>query len=107
MSTTAQSAAALVAIVGGLLVTRVATLKADREHLEQRRRELDAELTGVRVPLERDQEELWALEESAFSGAIRDIIVWSRGAASTDQLIADHGASWMTRDHLERVSAEM
>lgn len=44
LSTTAQSAAALVAIVGGLLVSRVVAMRSDVEALGRRARETDARI---------------------------------------------------------------
>ena len=46
LATMAQSAAALVAIVGGFLVNRVVTLSSERQGLEQRGRELEQRTQG-------------------------------------------------------------
>ena len=46
LATMAQSAAALVAIVGGFLVSRVVTLSSERQGLEQRGRELEQRMQG-------------------------------------------------------------
>ncbi len=46
LATMAQSAAALVAIVGGFLVNRVVTLNSERQGLERRARELEQQTRG-------------------------------------------------------------
>ena len=46
LATMAQSAAALVAIVGGFLVSRVLTLNSERQGLERRARELEQQTSN-------------------------------------------------------------
>ena len=52
LATMAQSAAALVAIVGGFLVSRVVTLSSERQGLEQRGRELEQRTQGHKQRLQ-------------------------------------------------------
>ena len=63
LSTMAQSAAALVAIVGGFLVSRVVTLSSERQGLEQRGRELEQRTQGhqerLRKTTQRRQDAAW------------------------------------------------
>ena len=63
LSTMAQSAAALVAIVGGFLVNRVVTLSSERQGLEQRGRELEQRTQGhqerLRKAAQRRQGAAW------------------------------------------------
>lgn len=64
LATMAQSAAALVAIVGGFLVSRVVTLSSERQGLEQRGRELEQRMKGhqerLRETTQRRQSAAWA-----------------------------------------------
>src|SRR5665213_3686378 len=58
LSTTAQSAAALVAIVGGFLVTRLVTLSADREALRRRAHEIQVRIDGLEQGIDERTERL-------------------------------------------------
>ena len=70
LSTTATAAAALVAIVGGLLVSRVINLASERSGLEQRLADLRARLTAVQVRSDAFEERLlrWDVREVLWEG---------------------------------------
>lgn len=64
-STAAQSAAAIVAIVGGFLATRIVSLSAERDSIRHRIQTIDAALAGKRQRLEdaRSRRLAWDAEE--------------------------------------------
>lgn len=70
LTTTATAAAALVAIVGGLLVSRVVNLASERSGLEQRLADLRARLTAAKARSEAFEERLlrWDLRQVLWEG---------------------------------------
>jgi hypothetical protein len=66
LSTTSQSAAAIVAIVGGFLVSRVIGLTAERNALNARRDETQAALDHARSQLDEAEERLLRLDIADF-----------------------------------------
>src|SRR5262249_53680566 len=66
LSTAAQSAAALVAIVGGFLVSRVIAISTDRQGLDRRLRELQERLALKRSQLEEVYVERFAVTVEWF-----------------------------------------
>lgn len=70
LSTTATATAALVAIVGGLLVSRVINLASERSGLEQRLADLRARLSAAQVRSDAFEDRLlrWDVRETLWEG---------------------------------------
>jgi hypothetical protein len=66
LSTTAQSAAAIVAIVGGFLVSRLVSLVGEREGLLGRKQEIEARLTVLRDDLDAVTDDTLAVARDWF-----------------------------------------
>lgn len=105
LSTTAQSAAAIVAIVGGFLVSRLVSLSAERNGLGRRRDELDrlievkiAELEGIQARIDHQAREWF------FGEAMVDLIE-ADDTPDPDQLVSRYSqAGWSPED--SRAAAE-
>lgn len=88
-STTAQSAAALVAIVGGFLVSRVLGLNTERERLLRKYRELRSRAQILGFSYQRLHEERLAVSKEWFLEAHLGKIFDSRGQVSAAELLDD------------------
>src|SRR5205085_1660535 len=91
LSSTAQSAAALVAIVGGFLVSRVITLSTERQGLERRLRAAEVERVHARRRLDEASGELLDEDIDSFLGAITDELIERRGELTLEDAVAQHG----------------
>jgi formiminotetrahydrofolate cyclodeaminase len=75
MSTAAQSAAALVAILGGFMITRVIPLASERAAAQHRVEEIHAELNDIRSRLQSLREKAFRWDaDDFFLDAIRDLV---------------------------------
>jgi len=109
LSTSAQSAAAIVAIIGGFLVSRLVTMSAERNGLLRRREEIDALAAikrGERGQLLSEDEADEAV--GLISDALDDLIE-AEGDMSLETLLQDHGDPWdkptdSLRFHLDRAN---
>lgn len=122
LTTTATAAAALVAIVGGLLVSRVISLATERSGLEQRLTDLQAQLTAAEA--RRDafedrllrwdvQEVLWEGREQFAQGGDLDIQAMidearvDRTVAEVQSFVEEEVERYQAiREHLESVFAD-
>lgn len=84
LSTMAQSAAALVAIVGGLIVTRVISLRGEVNSIDLERAKIEQRQATIEVGLQRRHEEL-----SPLSARLAEDKVMSTHAADRLQLLRD------------------
>lgn len=94
LSTTAQSAAALVAIVGGFLVSRVVALASERNSLEQRQGELKSRLRLTKGELEVAHEERLAVSKDWFEEHHLTSYVDARGG---DDAFRAESLKWIPR----------
>jgi hypothetical protein len=87
LSTSAQCAAALVAIIGGLLASRVVTLKSERSGTERQLRLVEGELVVQRARVEALDAECWRLDRLYFMVAKASAAVWETppGLMATDR----------------------
>jgi len=92
-SACAQTAGAIVAIVGGFLATRLVTLNSERNSLSERIRIVSRRLDDARQRRADAQRKLRKWEEKHFSNAIVRDIVDQKGAADAAQL-ADTHKTW-------------
>lgn len=90
LSTTAQSAVALVAIIGGFLVSRVLGLNSEREQLLRKCRELRNRAQVLGASYQEIHDERLAISQEWFLEAHLDKILDTRGAVSAEELL-DHG----------------
>lgn len=74
-STIAQSTAALVAIIGGFLVSRVVSLAGTREALQRRCRELESRLAGVEPRLEDVKQRRFEWDADDFLNDAKDTLL--------------------------------
>lgn len=94
LSTEVQSGAALVAIVGGLLVTRLASLSGERMFLRRAIRDAQAELAQAQEAQDAGRAELDRLRVSSFRRYATKTILHRSGVISGGELrtlIADSG----------------
>lgn len=90
LSTTAQSAAAIVAIVGGFLVSRVVSLSSQRQALRQRRDELEELSTARKEALDLVEQSLdWRARDWFVDGAIDDYLA-ADGSPDIGQIAEEH-----------------
>lgn len=110
LSTSAQSAAAIVAIVGGFLVSRLVTLSAERNSLIRRRDEVGA-LLNVK---ESEREELEGQQEGDEAvGIISDALdglIEAKGEMRLEEMLESYGDPWdkpseKLASHLDEVNA--
>ena len=66
LATMAQSAAAMVAVIGGFLVSRIITLSVERQSLDRRSRELEEKTAEVEAALCRARERRQAMSWDWF-----------------------------------------
>lgn len=99
-STAAQSAAAIVAIVGGFLATRIVSLSAERDSLRHRIQTLDALLAGQREQLERTRQLLLTWDAEDFIGFHAEDLVEARGNIPLDDLVRRGGAEGQDANEL-------
>lgn len=92
-STAAQSAAAIVAIVGGFLATRIVSLSAERDSLKHRIRTLDAQLQKRQERLDTVRQGLLEWDAADFIQFHLDELVERRGRISLNDLIRLGGTS--------------
>lgn len=94
-STTAQSTAALVAIIGGFLVSRVISTATSREVLERHLREVQADIARVTPRFEQVEAELLEDDLEDFLSESQDWIIGAAVHGSLDdlttQLLVDAG----------------
>jgi PAS domain-containing protein len=90
LSTTAGSSAALVAIVGGLLVSRVVAQRSSRESLRRRSEELEAQIGALTTQLEEAGEELLRRDAVDFIHEAADDLVASKGRIKLERLMRRH-----------------
>ena len=90
LSTTAGSSAALVAIVGGLLVSRVVAQRSSRESLRRRSEELAAQIGALTTQLGEVGEELLRRDAVDFIHEAADDLVASKGRIGLERLMRRH-----------------
>lgn len=96
LATMAQSAAALVAIVGGFLVSRVVTLSSERQGLERRARDLEQQTQDQAERLKGARQDRRAVSWERFM---------KRAASDCVARYADHGSvspDWLANEHRDR-----
>jgi len=87
LSTVAQSTAALVAIIGGLLISRLVSLAADRDGLIRTRQRLNVELISATTHADKLRAQRLNDGWSTFLEFATPQLVDSRGIISTDDLL--------------------
>lgn len=107
LSTTAQSAAALVAIVGGFLVSRLVSLASDRLTLERRLDELQGHLEIESVRLEVVRESRRAVSEEWLEDLALTEIVSKMGKISVDEVLAEFVPRGATRDEMSAAADDL
>jgi hypothetical protein len=90
LNTTATSSAALVAIVGGLLVSRVVALRSDRESLRRRSQELDAQVKALGGQLDEVGEQLLRRDAVDFIHEAAEELIGSKGDIGLEVLMRHH-----------------
>jgi hypothetical protein len=100
LNTTATSSAALVAIVGGLLVSRVVALRSDREGLRRRSQELDAQVKALSEQLHEVGEELLRRDAVDFIHEAAEELIGSEGDVDLDVLMRHHDPRDRSADEL-------
>lgn len=100
LSSVTAASAALVAIVGALLISRVISLSSDREALRRRAAELSAQVGSLAEELELVGREILRRDAVDFVHASAADIIDSRGSVSLDALMQRY-------DPRDRTSAEL
>lgn len=90
LATMAQSAAALVAIIGGFLVSRVITLSTERRGLDRRIREIRASVQDKRNLLSVARQDRREVSWHVFVGLALEDCARERGTSASEQLADDH-----------------
>ena len=88
-SAIAQSSAALIAISGGFIATRLVSMQADRGELSRRRRRTLAELRSCRDELQPLEEQLLAEDGQELAEGSVDAIAHSLGRVTAEGLLKD------------------
>jgi len=88
-STTAQATAALVAIVGGLLASRLVSLSSERTTLQRQLRMLITQRCRLNEQLEVVHRERVQVSQDWFREAHLERIVRERGTWTADELVSD------------------
>lgn len=101
LSTTAQSAAALVAIVGGFLVSRVVGLQSTREGLLRQRRELSNQRAQVAAELQEVQTTRYQRDIEEFRDECLAVVVKRRGDVTPEELLSEFVPRVSTREQLQ------
>ncbi|MFZ6003787.1 MAG: hypothetical protein ACOYXM_07600 [Actinomycetota bacterium] len=104
LSTSAQSAAALVAIVGGFLVSRLVSLASEKQALERRLAELQGRLLIARGRLEEVYEERHAVSVEWFERAVLPFVIKRRGDVSAEEAFDEFFPRGATEQELEPVA---
>lgn len=102
LSTTAQSAAALVAIVGGFLISRVVAISTTRQGLEQRLTEIGVREEAVARLLTETSQQIEATAESWFRDLNLDDYVDARGATSPETVRKSYWPKGAEQGQIER-----
>lgn len=106
LSAVAQSTAALVAIIGGLIATRVINLRSERSGLTRRRDELQTRIQSLEHEAEKDRE--WLVARAARR-AISDWInvLWETNGNADDEdlLDANRARGWLHTDLKPHIDA--
>jgi hypothetical protein len=92
LSTTARSSAALVGIIGGLLVTRLVALSNERSGLERQRQEAHDVRNSLQEQLDVLEGEFRELAEQAFVLRAADDAIEKRNTITPEILVRDHHA---------------
>lgn len=86
----AQSAAAMVAVIGGFLVSRIITLTVERQSLGRRSRELEATTGEVETALREARERRQALSWAWFIDVAVNLCAQARGKMPVAELAAKY-----------------
>jgi hypothetical protein len=100
LNTVALSTAALVAIVGALLISRVIALSSDREALRRREAEFAAQAQSLGEALERRRREILRRDAVDFVHEAADDIVESHGTMELDVLMERYDPRDRSADEL-------
>ena len=113
LSTSAQSAAAMIAIVGGFLVSRVISLSSERSGHLRRIREAEARAKILRGEASGFEKRIRAVAARWFTDHHLDDLIVSRGSLSGEEMVSEwmpHGGrqDWMIpyADSLAEVARE-
>lgn len=104
-STAAQSAAALVAIIGGLLVSRLVALSGERQAAARELERLERLLTLAEATRDQQNEEVRAKAKDAFRGGVVRAYVSYRGDPPADE--ADYPVLGADDDERQEWGAEL
>lgn len=99
LSTSAQSAAAIVAIVAGFVLSRVLALSAERNGLESRLKETERNLSFNTGEAEEFEAARIDWEADSFLTSVRGRMVEAHGDASLEDLIEEEGCA-LSREEL-------
>ena len=90
LATMAQSAAAMVAVIGGFLVSRIITLSVERQSLDRRSRELGEKTAEVETALCRARERRQAMSWEWFVDLAANACARAQGNMPVDELADKH-----------------
>ena len=90
LATMAQSAAAMVAVIGGFLVSRIITLSVERQSLDRRSRELEEKTAEVETALRRARERRRAMSWDWFVDLAANRCAQARGMMPDAELADKH-----------------
>lgn len=90
LATMAQSAAAMVAVIGGFLVSRIITLSVERQSLDRRSRELEEKTAEVETVLCRARERRQAMSWDWFVDLAATACAQARGKMPDAELADRH-----------------
>lgn len=107
LSTTAQSAAALVAIVGGFLVSRVVGLQSVREGLLHRREEVETQRHLTELDFQRVWTERHAYSARKFRKHHLSEVIRLRGEIDVDELLDDFQPIGSEDEEMREVAEEL
>lgn len=101
LSTSAQSAAAIVAIVAGFILSRVLALSADRNGIESRLNEIRSSLRFKSTEHDKLNERIVRWDAQDFLEDVAEKIAEARGEISLEELIEESDFTRLSKDELE------
>lgn len=101
LATCAQSAAALVAIIGGFLISRIITLSSERNGIITRLSEVKNELDCKEIELEKINRKIIESDAEDFIEESLEEIIHRGGDITIDDLVEEHKKSGLSRNDLQ------
>lgn len=101
LSTSAQSAAAIVAIVAGFILSRVLSLSADRSGIESRLNDIRNNLRFKSTELKEISERIVRWDAQDFLESVADRLAETRGEIALEELIEESNFTGLSKEELE------